>query len=89
MGGECHPSPLKYTPALVLVYVSSSRTEITGLKQFDFHAKSVSLAESAILPIMLNQKIMNARGYGENKSGACFIEVKCSSTFSFAQTHRN
>ena len=43
------------------------------------------MAESAILPIMLNQKIMNP-SYGGNKSGACFIEVKCSCTFSFAQT---
>ena len=27
--------------------------------------------------------------YGGNKSGACFKEVKCVSTFSVAQTHRN
>ena len=49
---------------------------------------SVILAEYVILPIMLNQKIMNP-SYGGNKSGACFIEVKCASTFSVAQTHRN
>ena len=41
---------------------------------------SVILAESVILPIMLNKKIMNP-SYGGNKSGACFIEMKCASTF--------
>ena len=71
--------------SVVLVDVSSFRTEVTGLKQFDFLSSksvcpSVILAESVILPIMLNQKIMNP-SYGGYKSGACFIEVKCSSTF--------
>ena len=36
---------------------------------------SVILAESVIPPTIPNQKIMNPRSYGGNKSSACFINV--------------